>query len=507
MFSKTKISSAIREFFSLSPEKIKTDIEKLKEFLNANIIIKKENIPHNYFELQQKIARNLGHENINITDNFKEEKFQTIIKDQKDSLNKWITYLCSADANYSPLFKAQLFSSILKAGSYNKKKKSFYKRSMGTVANFPICNSRAIAELLNELFKKKQSFSFSKKYAEFLAKFPAYTEEGLEEIRGKWKKYNQGEKPDLLVKSLDGYPLEWCTSAYSTAETQLQTGDFYVYYSIDQNGKPVIPRIAIRMSGKFQIAEVRGIAKNQQMDPYILPIVEDKMKSFGSEGDKYIKKSSDMKKLTSITEKTDNNEKLTKEELSFIYEINSNITGFGYHKDPRIEKIIKKRNIKKDCSIIFNCGENQISTTKKEALRGNIKYHYGSLILDSLTSAKNLILPEKIGENLYLDSLTSAEGLVFPKELGGGLDLGSLTSAKNLTLPEKIEGSLDLGSLTSAKNLTLPEKIEENLYLYSLTSAEGLVFPKELGGSLNFRSLTSTKKEKIRKKYPKLLIF
>ena len=36
----------------------------------------------------------------------------------------------------------------------------------------------------------------------------------------------------------------------------------------------------------------------------------------------------------------------TKEELRFLYEIDSNIIGFGYEKDPRIHIILEDRNIK-----------------------------------------------------------------------------------------------------------------------------------------------------------------
>ena len=46
-----------------------------------------------------------------------------------------------------------------------------------------------------------------------------------------------------------------------------------------------------------------------------------------------------MKKLTEINNKK---EELNKEDLSFLYEIDNNIQGFGYNKDPRIEEILDK---------------------------------------------------------------------------------------------------------------------------------------------------------------------
>ena len=50
-----------------------------------------------------------------------------------------------------------------------------------------------------------------------------------------------------LVESLKGYNTGWCTAGESTAKTQLQGGDFYVYYTLDENDEYKVPRIAIRM--------------------------------------------------------------------------------------------------------------------------------------------------------------------------------------------------------------------------------------------------------------------
>ena len=116
------------------------------------------------------------------------------------------------------------------------------------------------------------SESFSKLYTQFLIELPAYSAEGLQETRGEWKLYPQVSDPQPLVDSLEGYPLEWCTANVDTASSQLQGGDFYVYYSIDHLGEANIPRVAIRMDGN-NIAEVRGITANQNLDPYIGEVV------------------------------------------------------------------------------------------------------------------------------------------------------------------------------------------------------------------------------------------
>jgi hypothetical protein len=54
----------------------------------------------------------------------------------------------------------------------------------------------------------------------------------------------------------------WCTGAsVSTARSQIEGGDFYVYYN---KGRP---EVAVRMNGKDRIGEIRGNNPNQALDP------------------------------------------------------------------------------------------------------------------------------------------------------------------------------------------------------------------------------------------------
>ena len=274
-----------------------------------------------------------------------------------------------------------------------------------------------------------------------------------------------------------------------TAKKHIDGGDFYVYYTKDEKGEYTNPRIAIRTeNGK--LAEVRGIAKNQNLESNMEKVVEEKLKEF-PDAEAYKKKVNDMEMLTYIYTKWQQKLELTKEDLHFLYEIDSKIIGFGYEEDPRIKEIIETRDKKIDLSKIFDCKENQISLTEEEALKGNIIYHYGFLDLESITSAEGLTLPQSVGGYLDLSSLTSAEGLTLPQSVGGSLVLGSLTSAEGLTLPQSVGGSLFLGSLTSAEGLILPKRIRGSLDLESITSAKGLTLPQSVGGYLALHSLIS----------------
>jgi hypothetical protein len=130
------------------------------------------------------------------------------------------------------------------------------------------------------------------------------------------------------------------------------------------------------MNGQDKIGEVRGVLQHQALEPQFNDILEDKLSEFGQEADKYKKKSEDMKHMTLIEHKTNNNEPLSKSELEFLYEINSTIEGFGYQKDPRIGEIREKRNKTEDALVIFECTQDQLATSK-EQVNENTKAYIG----------------------------------------------------------------------------------------------------------------------------------
>lgn len=283
-------------------------------------------------------------------------------------------------------------------GEFDKEKKQFTKRSKGTTKPFPDLNREALAYVLDAIEKKhqgeksglaalegedKEKFekllqgeNFAKLYAWAIEKVTPAEKDLLTVIDGKWVKYNQGSDHIPLVESLQGHGTGWCTAGESTAKIQLQGGDFYVYYSFDQSGKPTIPRVAIRMQGD-QIGEVRGIASEQNLDPYIGNIVQEKLKEF-PDGAAYEKKSQDMNLLTDIENKTKKGQSLAKDELTFLYEINSSIEGFGYQRDPRIVELRQGRNLEEDMLVIFECTRDEIAHASSQ-INENTKAYVGQL--------------------------------------------------------------------------------------------------------------------------------
>ncbi|HNU96399.1 MAG TPA: hypothetical protein PKH95_03240, partial [Candidatus Magasanikbacteria bacterium] len=370
----------------------------------------KEKMAESAARVEERAARTLG-----IDAQYGQEELaergEIAVADVEKSLDGWISYLSDANEPYPMWFRYYAFRNILDLGDYDKDKGEFTKRSPGTVRLFPDIDRGALAyveqmieadkdpEIFEKLRKAQKAaaqdsipedqlitkekvanfakLSFAKQYAEGIKQSGEITPEMRQETRGEWKKYQKDTDPTALWASLQNKGTAWCTKGFGTAQTQLKGGDFYVYYTLDKQGKPTIPRIAIRMQGN-DIGEVRGVADNDQnLEGNMVDIAQKKMNEFPG-AEKYIKKSADMKFLTQIDKKTQNNEELNKDELTFLYEIDSPIQGFGYKTDPRIKEIRSQRNPEQDMLIIFDCTSDQIAHNQKE-INENTKAYVGEL--------------------------------------------------------------------------------------------------------------------------------
>jgi len=157
----------------------------------------------------------------------------------------------------------------------------------------------------------------------------------------------------------------------------------------------------------------------------------------------------DMKRLTEIERRNKVGEKLTTEDLRFIYEIDHKINGFGLEKDPRIKEIKDKRDSKQDYADIFNCQKDQveyafewITSLTKVCVNGLClgyikKLPEGLTILGNFELDKDNKLTElpknlKISQDLDL-SANNLDGAQI-KELPEGLEVGG-----NLYLPRTVE--------------------------------------------------------------------
>lgn len=472
------------------PAKQERGIEALKHILHDKFIIKPEEIPESYFDTQRRIAREQGHGDIEVTDEMREQLTEVAITDQKSSLDQWIDYLSSKDATYPDWLKYYAFRSILSMGEYDKEKKQFTKRSKGTVKSFPDLNREALAYVLDAIEKKQvgiktvppinietsedeyekfekilQGENFSKLYAFAIDKVMPTAESELADARGEWVKYRQGRDHMPLVESLQGHGTGWCTAGESTAKAQLEAGDFYVFYSLDKDGKPNVPRAAIRMQGD-EIGEVRGIAPDQNLDPHIGDVVKAKLMEF-PDGQAYEKKNSDMKRLTEIDNKTRKRESLNKEDLIFLYEIDQTIEGFGYQRDPRIEEIRSQRSPKEDAPIVMECLPEQIAW-KPEDINEKTRAYIGRLEPGIFKQTKKYNI-----EHIYT-SFPEGKIQKFKMELGGETKEGitrELEKRENAEGDGKIYVYSNVKSMLQSKEFfTLKDK--ENAKLVKLKVAD-----------------------------------
>jgi hypothetical protein len=382
-------------FLNPDERKRERNLEMFRDKIYDTFIIKKENFPESYFELQKRIAREQGHGDVEISEEMRERMIETAIKDQKASLDSWIEYLTEEDVAYPAWFKFYVWNQVTKLSQFDKELGKFKSRTDSTVGRFPDINRAALAKILDVYQKVKEDNKnlkepeirdyFFKKfptlYAELIAKGLAAKIEDREETRGEWIKYeaNDPAAAERLYKSVEGKTgaAGWCVEGKETAQDYNKAGDFYVYYTYDENGSATQPRLAIQMNGN-QIGQIRGLLVHQGVEPVMQEALDSKLSEFGGEADAYRKKSEDMRMLTALEKKRENDEPFTKDDLVFLYEINGTIEGFGYQKDPRIAELREGRSVEEDMLVIFECTREQIAHVPSQ-INENTKAYVGQL--------------------------------------------------------------------------------------------------------------------------------
>lgn len=490
----------------------KATFEELKtEWLNRALI---REVPQSYIDHQRTIARQNG-EQSDFDRAFNQNAALNLLQEQqKESFLRWFDYVMGPDIEVAPWLRYILLEELLGIGIYNPNSNKFSERTMETTGPYPSLNSEAFGRVyqvldayyggrhaeiepyLLAMIQNDERRAFANIYALRLEQLDQLGKNfDLNVTQGRWTKYTKGDSNHALelFNSLQGQNTGWCTAdSCRTANTQVEGGDFYVYYSDDFNGESTVPRIAIRMVDD-QIKEIRGRAKDQNPDSQIADtnILEVKLKEFGIEGEKYKTRVEHMRRLTVMDKKHRNNEFLSLDDLRFLYEIDEKIQGFGYSQDPRIAEIISERNVRADISHVLNIHYDQVSLTNAEALSGGTIYHRGDLELPSRANAEGLALPQYVSGDVNLRSLTTAEGLILPRHIGGGLYLNSLSNAEGLALPQYVGGILKLASLARAEGLSLPQYVGKDIDLHSLSTAEDVTFPQQVGGGIYLNSLSN----------------
>jgi len=405
-------------------ESRKKGIDALKRSLYRKFIISPDQIPEDYIVSQQRIRGKAE---------LREKIIERVITEQKESLNRWIDYFSDSDTDFPMWFRYWALRGVISSGSFDQARGTFEKRSKGTAKPFPFLDTRALQFTFEQSAKRftkptiihsveneeeddeydedEYGQGFMDFYALGIKKAKRLFREPLTNAEGCWVKYEQGPDYKDLAQALS--ESGWCTAMENTAKEQLEKGDFYIYFSHDHNGQPTVPRAAIRMEGG-KIAEVRGTESYQNVDEYVLPLVQEKLKDF-SDGSRYLKKTVDTAKFLFIEKKLrkDPKAELSRDELAFLYEIDHEIESFGEYRDPRIERMISQRNHAEDLSRLFSRNEVAHSI---DGITEETRIYIGSI--EDGVLAK---LPERItyvcthfpyGRVRCVDFITNKKGLI-----------------------------------------------------------------------------------------------
>lgn len=437
----------------------------------AHRVIKAENIPEGYYENQRRIAREQGHGEIEITDEMKKQLSEAIISDQTKSLETWVDYINEPDANYPAWFRYFTVRNVLKMSDYDKEKQAFRTRSSGTTSPFPDLNREALAYVYDAMQQRLggevaedetvrklvDGANFSKLYAHAIREVTPASAEMREVTEGEWVKFYQTNDPKQgmeLAKSLQGHGTGWCTAGESTAKMQLSGGDFYVFYSYDDNNEATVPRVAIRMQN-HQVAEVRGINASQELEPVMVEKAEAKLADLPG-GEAYKQKAADMKHLTELERKVSKGEVISLDELRFLYEIDHPIEGFGYEKDPRIQELRSGRDQRTDLAKIFDTSVDNIATNLSEVNNSTVVLMGGLKIAEARTLLSDNQNVKWIDGELSFEGI--GEGSIDSVIATRLIDVGqTMAVAHNLdrfkTMPAEVASTLiDLGQAAYVAN-------------------------------------------------------
>ena len=120
-------------FLNPDERKRERNLEMFRDKIYDALIIKRENFPDSYFELQKRIARERGQAVEEIPENVREQMMDVAIEDQKASLDAWMDYLTSEDAVYPAWFKYFVWRNVTKLSQFDKERGEFKKRTDSTV--------------------------------------------------------------------------------------------------------------------------------------------------------------------------------------------------------------------------------------------------------------------------------------------------------------------------------------------------------------------------------------
>ena len=367
--------------------------QKLWAASAENLVMDYEDIPDAYWKQQEQILRDNG-KGRELSRDEKETLAEDLIEKQRESINTWSNYLGDKDCPYPLWFKIYAFDGVSKMGLINKETKEFEKRDKSTVASFPTLNPEVLAKVyrnINEFYgvdredwlaqhpddeklvSLVKSGNFPKLYAKelFETKTIIKTPEKPEDIEGDWFTYQLGNENEL-AKAAEG--TGWCIADPNVAHNYLSYGNYagndndweedednseednqnsskakFIIFKLKAPNSPdgysTNGVASIRLNPDGKVAEVSGLDGGQALEDSLVQTVKEKVLSLPG-GKEFLQKFEDKQTLIKLDHKLQKGEDLTKEELSFLYELDRPIATLDtYRKDPRITELKEKYGI------------------------------------------------------------------------------------------------------------------------------------------------------------------
>ncbi len=361
--------------------------QKLWAASAENLVMDYEDIPDAYWKQQEQILRDNG-QGRELSEYEKKILAEDLIDKQRQSITSWANYLGDKNCPYPTWFKVYAFDGISKmSNALNLDDTDYNRRDNTTALSFPKLNAEILAKVYRQindfygvdkenwlsknsddekLVSLVKSANFPKLYAKELVdtKVILKTPERTEDVHGDWFEYKLGDEEEIASLA-EG--TKWCVVDPNVAHNYLAYGEYghskstgtdeesnskakFIIFRLEDPNSPGIfasnGSASIRLDPDGKVAEVSGLNEGQAVEDALVPIVKEKALSLPG-GEEYLQKFEDKQALIRLDKKMEKGEDLTKEELSFLYELDRPIATLDTYndEDPRIPELRRKYNI------------------------------------------------------------------------------------------------------------------------------------------------------------------
>ena len=350
--------------------------QKIWEASAENVVMDYEDIPEAYWKQQEQILRDNG-QGRKLSEYEKEILAEDLIDKQRQSITSWTNYLGDKNCPYPLWFKVYAFDGISKmSNTLNLDDADYNRRDNTTALSFPKLNAEILAKVyrnINEFYgvdkenwlskhsddeklvSLVKSANFPKLYAKELVntKVIIKTPERTEDVHGDWFEYKLGDEEEIASLA-EG--TKWCVVDPNVAHNYLVYGQYsnpeedddysqdyeddedwedddikvedpeakFIIFRLEDHNTPGVfasnGSASIRLNPNGIVDEVSGLNEGQAVEDALVPIVKKKALSLPG-GEKYLQKFDDKQALIKLDNKMKEGEDLTKEELSFLYEL------------------------------------------------------------------------------------------------------------------------------------------------------------------------------------------